>query len=109
MGEPQPTPGPVLDSLGRLNDGLQRARFDYVDPSWRDEAACIGLTHLFFVGPGGAKGEGGQPGKAICADCPVSEPCLDYALTVRAGFGIWGGLTYKERTAYARRRRREAS
>ena len=37
--------------------------------------------------------------KAICASCPVLEPCLDYALTIREPHGIWGGLNEMERRA----------
>jgi WhiB family redox-sensing transcriptional regulator len=37
--------------------------------------------------------------KAICASCPVLEPCLDYALTIREPHGIWGGLNETERRA----------
>lgn len=35
--------------------------------------------------------------KAICKVCPIKDLCLDYALTTREGFGIWGGLTAEER------------
>ena len=37
--------------------------------------------------------------KSICwIDCPVREPCLDYALATRIQFGILGGLTPDERS-----------
>ncbi len=35
--------------------------------------------------------------KAICATCPVRQPCLDYALRIREPHGIWGGLNEAER------------
>ena len=35
--------------------------------------------------------------KAICATCSVSSECLDYALSIREGHGIWGGLNEAER------------
>lgn len=35
--------------------------------------------------------------KAICAQCPVREPCLRYALRIREPHGIWGGLNETER------------
>lgn len=104
MGEPQ------LDTLGRRR-GLQYPqppRFGRLEQSWRNHAACVGLSDRFFVGPGGATGQKGNPGKAICAGCPVAQDCLDYALATNPAFGIWGGLTYKQRQAYARRQRREA-
>ncbi len=35
--------------------------------------------------------------KAICAQCPVRRPCLEYALTIHEQHGIWGGLTEHDR------------
>lgn len=75
------------------------------DPSWRLDAACIGHGDLFFIG----KGVSNRPAKEICATCPVTQECLDYALTTSTFYGIWGGLTEKERRKEKQRRRREAS
>ena len=41
---------------------------------------------------------------AICSTCPVSEDCLEHALSARERFGVWGGLTEKERRKAARHR-----
>jgi WhiB family redox-sensing transcriptional regulator len=35
--------------------------------------------------------------KAICAQCSVKEPCLDFAIDIREPHGIWGGLNEMER------------
>ena len=35
--------------------------------------------------------------KAICATCPVRDPCLEYALRIREPHGIWGGMSESER------------
>jgi WhiB family redox-sensing transcriptional regulator len=40
---------------------------------------------------------------ALCAICPVRCDCLEYALDARERFGIWGGLTEKQRLSMARR------
>jgi WhiB family redox-sensing transcriptional regulator len=40
---------------------------------------------------------------AICATCPVRIECLEYALEARERFGIWGGLTDKQRRRLLRR------
>lgn len=40
---------------------------------------------------------------AICGECPIKEPCLSYALR-NEGFGIWGGMTEREREIERRRR-----
>lgn len=46
--------------------------------------------------------------KAICAECPVRQECLDHAVRYREIFGIWGGKTEKERRALRRALRRAA-
>jgi WhiB family redox-sensing transcriptional regulator len=38
--------------------------------------------------------------KSICRVCPVNAECLDYALTIREPYGIWGGLTETERRSH---------
>ena len=35
--------------------------------------------------------------KAICADCPACQECLEYAVAIREPHGIWGGLNETER------------
>ena len=35
--------------------------------------------------------------KKICADCPVRDECLEYALANKEEGGIWGGLTHNQR------------
>jgi WhiB family redox-sensing transcriptional regulator len=45
--------------------------------------------------------------KAICANCPVKQQCLDEAIRNCERFGIWGGMDQEERRKEARRRRRK--
>lgn len=72
------------------------------DLSWRDAAACLDADpSLFFVELGGS----GARAKAICAECPVTDECLDYALAMNVPYGIWAGLNEKERRAVKRKRR----
>lgn len=70
-------------------------------PAWMDEAACKGRTTLFF----GLAGERPErrvrreaAARAMCAGCPVSEPCREMARTSREN-GLWGGETEEERAA----------
>ena len=42
--------------------------------------------------------------KAICMGCPVRTECLADALDNRVEFGVWGGMTERERRALLRRR-----
>ena len=54
---------------------------------------------LFFPETPGAE----RQALAICATCPVSIECLEYALEADIRFGIWGGMTEKQRRRLARR------
>jgi WhiB family redox-sensing transcriptional regulator len=63
---------------------------------WRDLAACRGAAlNLFFP----ERGESAEPARRVCAACPVRQPCLDYAISNRITYGVWGGLTERERRA----------
>lgn len=63
---------------------------------WRELAACRGADlEVFFPG----RGESAGPARRVCAGCPVWEACLDYAITNRIAYGVWGGLTGRERRA----------
>lgn len=42
--------------------------------------------------------------KAVCQACPVRTECLADALDHRVEFGVWGGMTERERRALLRRR-----
>lgn len=43
--------------------------------------------------------------KAICAECPRSERCLEYALKYGIRDGVWGGKSEQERKKMTRSRR----
>lgn len=49
---------------------------------------------------------GATNAKAVCGRCPVQEQCLQWALQTRQDFGVWGGLTEKERERMHRRTKR---
>lgn len=71
--------------------------------AWRARAACAGADvaiDVFFPVVGGRAIEA----KRVCADCPVKADCLDYALGHNERWGIWGGLSFRERTQIRRRR-----
>jgi WhiB family redox-sensing transcriptional regulator len=70
--------------------------------NWRQHAACIGLQDLFFITVNGFPGQTqAKKAKAVCAECPVRQECLDEAIEFHAEWGIWGGLAPRERRAVA--------
>lgn len=73
------------------------------DPQWMRYAECHGLTDLFFPERGDTFTI--RQAKAVCARCPVRAACLEHALTNGEKWGIWGGLTAKERRLLRRERR----
>ena len=50
-------------------------------------------------------GVGVDKARKICATCPVTEPCLEYALEHRIDHGVWGGCSERERRRILKRRR----
>lgn len=79
-------------------------------PAWRRDALCLSADQTVFF-PEGKGDHNAERAKAICAACPVTDDCLDYALTLEGDDelamgreGIWGGTTPGERRAIARAR-----
>lgn len=67
---------------------------DLMPPEWVSQGLC-GQTdpEAFFPEKGGSTREA----KKTCARCPVAAECLDYAIEHEERFGIWGGLSERER------------
>lgn len=40
--------------------------------------------------------------KTICKTCPVASNCLEHAIKNEEIFGVWGGLSQRERRKYHR-------
>ena len=67
---------------------------------WQDRALCAQTDpEAFFPEKGGSTREA----KRICMSCPVRQECLEYALAHDERFGIWGGLSERERRRLKRR------
>ena len=69
---------------------------------WQLKAACRGPHAAVFFPPTtferkDERAEREVRAKAICAQCGVRQPCLDYAVKIREPHGIWGGLNEAER------------
>ncbi len=74
-------------------------------PPWKEDAACRGTDpDVFFP----SRGEDLVVARAVCAGCPVRGECLDFALAHNEKFGVWGGLSERERRRVRRGRREMA-
>lgn len=63
-------------------------------PSWTRDALCAEVDmDMFFPEKGGST----RPAKRICQLCEVRSACLSEALERGERFGIWGGLSERER------------
>jgi WhiB family redox-sensing transcriptional regulator len=76
------------------------------DDLWQADAACRGPHAGVFFPPSYVeaaddRAERERRAKAICAGCPVRQPCLRYALESGEPYGIWGGLNELERASSA--------
>jgi WhiB family redox-sensing transcriptional regulator len=70
------------------------------DSDWAAQAACRTTDpDTLFV-----QGAAQNRVKAICVGCAVRTECLADALDNRVEFGVWGGMTERERRALLRRR-----
>ena len=69
--------------------------------TWQRQANCMGVDpDLFFP----ERGASTREAKEVCRGCVVREDCLEYALTNSEKFGIWGGLSERERRRIRRSR-----
>ena len=67
---------------------------------WTTRAACKGTDPDELFVQGAAQNRA----KLICRGCPVRTECLADALDNGIEFGVWGGMTERERRALLRRR-----
>jgi WhiB family transcriptional regulator, redox-sensing transcriptional regulator len=102
---PEPlTMSPITSSLAAL---VATQRFTSADGErrWQEEANCLGVDpDLFFP----ERGASTREAKEVCRGCVVRESCLEYALANGEKFGIWGGLSERERRRIRRQRAQAA-
>ncbi len=84
-----------------LNELLEVLRSEGLDMEWQDLANCRGADpDLFFP----ERGASTRTAKAICRECTVRVDCLEFAIVSSEKFGIWGGLSERERRKIRRER-----
>jgi len=91
---------------GRNNPtGEENHMYDIVEEAeakgWQENANCLGVDpDLFFP----ERGASTREAKEVCRGCVVREDCLEYALVHGEKFGIWGGMSERERRRIRRAR-----
>jgi hypothetical protein len=76
---------PLAADLGGADEG---------ELGWQERALCAQTDpEAFFPEKGGSTREA----KRVCTSCEVRAECLEYALANDERFGIWGGLSERER------------
>ncbi len=95
---------PIGTTTGTISEPIDL--FDEQDDeltelAWQERALCAQTDpEAFFPEKGGSTREA----KKVCLGCEVRGDCLEYALAHDERFGIWGGLSERER----RRLKKEA-
>ena len=81
--------------------GVRRRTDEHEDPlAWQTESLCAQTDpEAFFPEKGGST----RDAKKICGSCEVRSECLEYALQNDERFGIWGGLSERERRKLRKR------
>ncbi len=83
----------VLAAVAALDGGASFAG-PIEDQDWHGRALCAQTDpEAFFPEKGGST----RDAKKICTGCEVRSECLSYALANDERFGIWGGLSERER------------
>ncbi len=96
---PHTNTGPApIGTTGRPQLSVVPDRIDVApattDDQWQERALCAQTDpEAFFPEKGGSTREA----KRICLGCEVRDACLEYALAHDERFGIWGGLSERER------------
>jgi len=97
-GSPGQLAGPGTGTPGIA--GLLGIGLEADAQSWQERALCAETDpEAFFPEKGGSTREA----KKICTGCEVKAECLEYALSNDERFGIWGGLSERERRRLRRR------
>jgi len=80
--------------------GVRQATGENNPLSWQTDSLCAQTDpEAFFPEKGGST----RDAKKICVSCEVRTQCLEYALANDERFGIWGGLSERERRKLRKR------
>lgn len=74
--------------------------------NWKTQARCLDADPDIFFPP---EGVNIREARAVCATCPVQEQCLEYAIRNHIEYGVWGGMSVRQREILARKMNRSAA
>lgn len=101
---PRPHPAGAVTRVGDAAWGASSAERTAPEMAWVEDwtiaAGCRGMDPDELFVQGAAQNRA----KVVCATCPVRTECLADALDNRVEYGVWGGMTERERRALLRRR-----
>ncbi|QDP77965.1 WhiB family transcriptional regulator [Nocardia otitidiscaviarum] len=84
----------IVTGMDDMLDAVARSSREMDAEQWQERALCAQTDpEAFFPEKGGSTREA----KRICSGCEVRDECLEYALAHDERFGIWGGLSERER------------
>lgn len=88
---------------------MVRSPVPSADLDWQDDAACLSYPAVLFFGIDDSESpierrSREREAKLVCAGCRVRAECLQYALSAKEQYGVWGGMTELERRAHMRAR-----
>ena len=90
------TPDEVTQALRQLQEDSHNPEY-----AWTYQGNCYGAgSNLFFP----ERGASTKEAKAVCQGCVVREECLETALSHPEHWGIWGGLSERQRLRVRLRR-----
>ncbi|WP_082974695.1 WhiB family transcriptional regulator [Mycobacterium sp. 1245805.9] len=90
---------------GAISRGALRSVAAAEETSWVARALCRTIDpDTLFV-----RGAAQREAAAVCRRCPVMQECLAEALDSRVEFGVWGGMTERQRRALLQRHPEMAS
>ena len=101
MTQQQPVPSNwFVDPVALGVPGVRRPTAEDDALAWQVDALCAQTDpEAFFPEKGGSTREA----KKVCVGCDVRSECLEYALAHDERFGIWGGLSERERRKLKKR------
>jgi WhiB family redox-sensing transcriptional regulator len=73
-------------------------------PTWNEDWATKAVCRQNCPDELFVRGAAQNRAKQVCAGCPVRTECLAEALDNQIEWGVWGGMTERERRALLRRR-----